>query len=168
MLAPYAPLLHAMKCSDYSSMCLNVKWKEIWGDNEKLPNHLDLFRSMKSVYPWSLWQCFSVCIDSHFLSPCSSLRVSDAGAEHSTVPRSASKGGNQWRKYCCRLTHFYLALNESALILLWSQFAAFGIAWLHIQPGGISFHQGFLTKDPFNWGLYFAYMHRCPLLLYKE
>lgn len=144
------------------------KVKTDFDGDEKLPNHLDLSRPVKSVHPWSLWQCFSVCIDSHFLSPCSSLTVSDAGAEHSTVPRSASKGGNQWRKYCCRLTHFYLALNESALILLWSQFAAFGIAWLHIQPGGISFHQGLLTKDPFNWGLYFAYLRQCPLLRYKE
>lgn len=31
---------------------------------------------------------------------------------------------NQWNKYGCRLAQFYLPLNESALIWLWSQFAA--------------------------------------------
>lgn len=97
MLTLHATLMLAIRCSHYSSVS-KCKVKTDLDGNEKLPNHLDLKRSVKSIYPWSLWQCFSVCIDSHFLFPCSSHRVSNAGAEHSTastVPRSASKGGNQ-------------------------------------------------------------------------
>lgn len=60
------------------------------------PWRVSSFSSVESVYHWSPRQPVSVCIDSRFLSACSSLRVS--AAQHSaagTVPRSASKGGNQ-------------------------------------------------------------------------
>lgn len=121
-----------------------------WVNSEKLPDQLDLWLAIKLVYLWSLEQYFSVCVDSHFLPPRSCLRISDAGAERSPTEckqRREINGG----KYCCGLTHFYLALNESALISLWSQFAAFGIARLHIQPGGISPPSGLpYKKTPFN------------------
>lgn len=89
----YATLMLAIRCSHYSSLCLNAKWKQIWTAT--------VTRSLRSQLVCEIHHddslSLSVSIAISF-SPCSSLRVSYAGAQHSTastVPQSASKGGNQ-------------------------------------------------------------------------
>lgn len=161
-LALYGRLVLAIKRSHYFCVCLNAEWKEdsfwvegvCWGGSEKLPDQLDLWLGLKLVYLWSLEQYFSVCVDSHFLPspqpPQSLRRPAPSAGERSPTERQQRREINGG-KYCCGLTHFYLALNESALISLWSQFAAFGMARLHVQPGGISPPPGLPhKKTPFN------------------
>lgn len=175
----------AIKRSHCICVCLNTERKEdsfwgVWwgGGSEKLPDQLDLWLGLKLVYLWSLEQYFAVCVDSHFLPspqlPQSLRRPAPSAGERSPTERQQRREINGG-KYCCGLTHFYLALNESALISLWSQFAAFGMARLHVQPGGISPPPGLPhKKTPFNSApllyLFFSRLctRQCPLLREKE
>lgn len=126
--------------------------------NEKLPNHLDLERRVKYVYPWSWWQCFSVCIDTHFLSPRSSLRVSDAGAERSTastVPRSAKQRRKSIEKIllqahtflsCIERVSFNLALIS--IFCFWDSLAAHWTRRNKLLPG-LSYKKNFQKRPLF-------------------